>query len=191
MLFVGIDGEMSCPDMDRGGQLIQIGLAVEVAGAIESIVFLIKPTEGMYWEEAAAEVHGIPLEDLHGYGIHRDMVDDAVYRWLVNHGANPNRRAKTIPVGFNITGFDMPFIKETLPKTYSLFSKRTAELNGMLWLLHGKVDSGMPVNFDTWKKRSMDYAASKLDDFKPHDAEWDAKRHLLCYEYLQSVILGE
>jgi hypothetical protein len=190
MLFVGIDGEMSCPDMEAGGRLIQIGLAVEVAGAIEGVAFLIKPTEGMYWEENAAAVHGIPLEDLEDYGIHQDDVDSMLYRWLVNHGADPKHRAKTVPVGFNITGFDMPFIKATLPKTYSLLSRRTAELNGMLWLLHGRVENGMPVKFETWKKRSMDYAASKLDDFKPHDAGWDAKRHLLCYEYLRSVILG-
>jgi hypothetical protein len=187
MLFVGIDGEMSSPDLEAGGQLIQIGLAVHAAGAIQSIVFLIKPTEEMLWDENAAKVHNITQDDIRGYGIHPEIVDNAIYRWLVGHGADARHRAKTVPVGFNITGFDMPFLKKTLPRTYSLFSRRTAELNGMLWLLHGKND----VGFEGWKKKALAYAESKLDDYKPHDAEWDAKRHLLCYEYLQSVILGE
>jgi hypothetical protein len=107
----------------------------------------------------------------------------------LDKGASPKHRAKTVPVGFNITGFDMPFVKKTLPKVYSLFSRRTAELNGMLWLLHGKEDNGHAVSFEGWKKKAMEYAHDSLDDYLPHDAGWDAKRHLLCYEYLQSVIL--
>jgi hypothetical protein len=186
MLFVGLDGEMSAPDMDQGGQLIQFGLAVKSAGAIQSISFLIKPTEEMYWDEKAAKVHLIPYEVVHMYGTTPEIADDALYRWLVSHGANPKNRAKTVPVGFNITGFDLPFVKKTLPKTFSLLSRRTGELNGMLWLLNGKDGH----NFESWKKKAMTYAEDNLEDYVPHDAEWDAKRHLLCYEYLQSVILA-
>lgn len=184
MLFVGIDGEMSCPDMEKGGKLIQIGLAVMTDVGIESVGYLLQPPADMFWEDRAALVHQIPLQRLVEEGLPAEQVDDLLYQWLVDHGANPRQRAKTVPVGFNITGFDMPFVKATLPKTYSLLSRRTAELNGMLWLLHGKKGHGM----ETWKQLAMDYAQINLPDYKPHDAEWDAKRHILCFEYLKNSV---
>jgi hypothetical protein len=188
MLFLGIDGEMSSSEIDSGGKLIQIGVCIRTAEGLTSYQALINPGE-MEWCEEAAAVHQIPRQTVELQGRSQDSVDQELYQWLVNYGANPKRREKTVAVGFNIIGFDMPFIKKQLPKTYSLLSRRMADLNAMLWLLHGKVDNGMPVNFETWKTRAMDYAASTLEDFKPHDAEWDAKRHLLCFEYLRSVIL--
>lgn len=184
MLFVGIDGEMSCPDMEKGGKLIQIGVAVRTEAGIESVGYLLQPPADMYWEDRAALVHQIPLEKLVAEGLPAPEVDELLYKWLVERGANPRQRAKTVPVGFNITGFDMPFVKVTLPKTYSLFSRRTGELNGMLWLFHGKNN----LNYESWRQMSLDYAQMNLSDYKPHDAEWDAKRHILCYEYLKNSV---
>ena len=183
MLFVGIDGEMSCPDMELGGKLIQIGMSVVSPLGIETISYYIRPPEDMYWEDRAAEVHKITQDQLKG-APHPEEVDELLYEWLVSHGANPKRRVKTVPVGFNITGFDMPFVKVTLPKTYSLFSKRTAELNGMLWMLHGKQGKSM----EEWKEMSMEYARINMNSYKPHDAGWDSARHLLCFEYLRSAV---
>ena len=189
VLFVGIDGEMSSASLADGGKLIQFGVAVRLPnGEMVSKGWLINPGE-MVWSAEAAAVHQLRLEDVIEQGRPNDEVDQEAYDWLVSFGANEKRREKNVPVGFNITGFDMPFIKAQLPKTYWLLSRRTAELNGMLWLLHGLVDNNQPVNFEAWKKRSLEYAASQLEDFNPHDAEWDAKRHLLCFEYMRSVIL--
>lgn len=184
MLFVGIDGEMSCPEMERGGKLIQIGLSAGTPQGIETISFYLRPPADMFWEEEAAEVHKISQDMLYKDGKHPEEVDEILYAWLINKGANPKRRAKTVPVGFNITGFDMPFLKVTLPKTYSLFTRRTAELNGMLWLLHGKQGKTM----DEWKTMSMEYARINMTSFKPHDAGWDSARHLLCFEYLRTAV---
>lgn len=186
MLFVGVDGEMSGTDIEKGHRLIQIGLSVMTDRGLESISFFIRPRNGMVWSEESAKIHNIPIETLIQHGLDEGIVDGALYDWLLLHGANPKQRAKNIPVGFNIIGFDMPFIKMQLPKTYSLFSRRMADLNGMLWLLHGKNNKDM----DSWKKMALDYAEINLPDFNPHDAEWDAKRHLLCFEYLRSVILN-
>lgn len=186
MLFVGIDGEMSGTEIEKGHRLIQIGLAVHTDRGVETIGFYLKPREDMVWNEESAKVHQIPLETLELHGMDEQKVDDILFDWLLLHGANPRQRAKTVPVGFNIIGFDMPFIKLQLPKTYTLFSRRMADLNGMLWLLHGKNNK----NMDSWKKMALDYAEMNLPDFYPHDAEWDAKRHLMCFEYLRSVILN-
>jgi Exonuclease len=182
VLFVGIDGEMSSTDLQAGGKLIQIGLSVEGPDGIETIDYLIRPVGEMQWSEEAAQVHKIPQEALKG-ALHPDEVDEILYEWLIERGANPKKRAKTIPVGFNIIGFDMPFVKATLPKTYSLFSRRMADLNGMLWLLHGKNNK----SFETWKSMALDYAKMNMTDYKPHDAGWDSARHLVCFNYLRSV----
>lgn len=184
MLFIGLDGEMSCPDMEKGGELIQIGLSVRTPEGIETISEYIRPTEGMYWEDRAAQVHKITQEQLRLNGVHREEVDEVLYEWLISKGANPKKVAKTVPVGFNITGFDMPFVKATLPKTYSLFSRRTAELNGMLWLLHGSQGRSM----DEWKAMAMEYARINLPTYKPHDAGWDSARHLLCFDYFKTAV---
>lgn len=185
MLFVGIDGEMSSPDLAGGGKLIQIGLTVEGPNGLDTIDYLIRPVGEMLWSEEAAKIHNIPQEALKG-ALHPDEVDEILYEWLIQRGAKPRQRAKNVPVGFNIIGFDMPFIKETLPKTYSLFSRRMADLNGMLWLLHGKNN----LNFDSWKQLALDYAHMNMPDHRPHDAGWDSARHLICFNYLRNVILN-
>jgi hypothetical protein len=184
MLFIGIDGEMSTPNLAEGGRLIQIGVAVRLPdGQIDSQGWLINPGE-MTWEARAAAVHGISYETVIQQGRSQDSVDTELHQWLIDRGAHPKRREKNVPVGFNITGFDLPFIKMQLPKTYALLSRRTAELNGMMWLFHGKDGK----NFETWKSDSMNRAHAAVDDYKPHDAEWDAKRHLLVFEYLKSLV---
>lgn len=170
--------------MEKGGKLIQIGLSVSTPLGIETISYYIRPPQDMYWEDRAAEVHKITQEQLRLNGKHPEEVDEELYAWLTSYGANPKHRAKTVPVGFNITGFDMPFVKATLPKTYSLFSRRTAELNGMLWLLDGKKGLG----FEEWKEMSLEYARMNLSTYKPHDAGWDSARHLLCFEYLRTAL---
>lgn len=170
--------------MERGGKLIQIGLSAWTDKGVETISYYLRPPEDMFWEERAALVHKITQDQLRLNGTHPEEVDEILYEWLVNQGADPKRRHATIPVGFNITGFDMPFVKVTLPKTYSLFSRRTAELNGMLWLLHGKQGKTM----EQWKKMAMEYARINMVSFKPHDAGWDSARHLLCFEYLRTAV---
>jgi hypothetical protein len=184
VLFVGIDGEMSSPDIELGGQLIQIGLSVGGPSGIETIAFYIRPYDNMFWDDRAAQVHKITRERLKSKGMHPEEVDETLYAWLVSKGAQPNHRARTVPVGFNITGFDMPFIKMTLPKTYNLLSRRTAELNGMLWMLHGKQGK----TFEDWKDMALEYAKMNMVDYKPHDAGWDSARHLLCFEYLRTAV---
>jgi hypothetical protein len=185
MLFVGIDGEMSKPNLDEGGRLIQIGVSVRLPdGTLDSEGWVINPGE-MAWDDQAAAVHGIPYEIVIQQGRSQDSVDSELHQWLIDRGAHPSQRAKNVPVGFNITGFDLPFIKRQLPKTFALLSRRTAELNGMLWLLDGVAGK----NFEAWKQEAMRQAHHQMEDYVPHDAEWDAKRHLLVLEYLRSVIL--
>jgi len=184
-LYVGIDGEMSSSEIDQNGKLIQIGLTVRTAAGLDTLTLLINPEDpDMQWSEEAAAVHNIPLSEVLEYGRSNESVDELCYRWLLAHGADIKKRRLTIPVGFNIIGFDMPFVRAQLPKTASLFSRRMADLNGMIWMLQGKDGHG----FTGWKKKALDYAHGQLDDHKPHDAGWDSARHLLCFEYFKQLV---
>lgn len=183
-LYVGLDGEMS-GYLSEGGKLIQIGLTVRTADGLETLDFLINPGE-MTWVERAAEVHNIPQELILAEGISNEEADQRCYDWLIGHGADPRKRKLTIPVGFNIIGFDMPFIKEQLPRTYSLFSRRMADLNGMIWMLQGKDGMG----FTGWKNAGLKYAEDILVENREHDAGWDSARHLLVFEYFKALVTG-
>jgi DNA polymerase III epsilon subunit-like protein len=182
-LFLGLDGEMSSSELSEGGKLIQIGIATEEG---INISYTMNPGE-CQWSEAAFEVHGITLESLQSAPSPAE-IDEKLYEDLLLIGADPKRRSKTIPVGFNVGAFDMPFVKDSLPKSFSLFSRRTVDLNALCFALDHKVDGGMPVNADTWKKRAKAYAIEQIGMENQHDAGWDAMMHYRCYEFLRNMI---
>lgn len=183
-LYVGLDGEMSSNNVATGGRLIQFGLTVRAPeGYLDTFSMLINPGE-MEWQDEAAAVHNISQDDIRDFGKPNEVADALFYEWLTSRGADPKRKIATIAVGFNIMSFDMPFVRLQLPNTYSLFSRRGADLNAMCFLLDGKDG----VGYDKWKERAKKYAEDTLNTNAPHDAGWDSQMHLLCMDYLKSVI---
>ena len=182
-LYIGLDGEMSSSELAEGGKLIQIGLFTQ--GGYQ-LSMKINPGE-CQWSERAFEVHGITLESLQSAPL-PDEVDSQVYDWLIAIGVDTNSRGKTIPVGFNVGAFDMPFVKDSLPKTYSLFSRRTVDLNALCFALDYKEENGMPVKAETWKKKAKEYAIKKIGTENQHDAGWDSLMHIYCFEFLKGAM---
>jgi hypothetical protein len=182
-LYIGLDGEMSSSELAEGGKLIQIGLSTEDGYQIS---MNMNPGE-CQWSERAFEVHCITLESLQSAPL-PDEVDSRVYDWLIAIGADTNRRGKTIPVGFNVGAFDMPFVRDSLPLSFSLFSRRTVDLNALCFALDYKEEHGMPVKSETWKKRAKEYAIDKIGTENQHDAGWDSLMHIYCFEYLRGVM---
>lgn len=178
-LFVGLDGEMSGTELQDGARLIQIGLAVS-AGTFASYV---NPGT-LSWSEEAEEVHKIPQSSLLDFP-DAEVVDLNCYEFLVSQGADTKRRNNTIAVGWNVGSFDMPFVRTSLPKTNSLFSRRTVDLNALCFALDGKEDNGVEISFETWKKRSKEYAIEAIGFENAHDAGWDALMSLYCFHYLR------
>lgn len=186
--YIGIDGEMSGNDIDAGHELIQIGLAkYNEAGGVDKIGYLINPGE-MVWSMEAQEVHQFTQEDVRDYGIYPSIIDPIVANW-----ANPStQRRDFVMVGFNVGSFDRPFIKKTLPLLYGKFSRRSVDLNSLIFSM-----SATNSTFERIKGKAKDYAIEKMDgmfhEFKDrqHDAIYDAVMSLYCFEYLRTLIKGE
>lgn len=185
--YIGIDGEMSGNDIDAGAKLIQIGLAKYVDGNMESIGYMINPGD-MSWSDEAQAVHQFTIEEVRQNGLEPSLVDKITSEW-----ANPgNGRRDFVMVGFNVGSFDRPFIKQTLPITYGKFSRRSVDLNSLIFLM-----SNTNTEFEKIKAKAKDYAFEKMEgmfnDFKnrQHDAEYDAVMSLYCFEYLKSLLTKE
>ena len=183
--YIGVDGEMSSSEIAKGAKLIQIGMARIVDGEMCSIGFLLNPGKEMHWTEEAESVHKFTKEDVWGKGYMPDSVDYVLADW-----ANPTKfRRDTVAVGFNVGSFDMPFIEESLPELKSRFSRRTVDLNSVIFAM-----SNTDAEFQKIKKAAKDYAREKMDGLfsgfkdREHDAEYDAVMALYCFEYLRSVI---
>ena len=182
--YIGLDGEMSGTDINAGHKLIQIGLAKIVDGDMISTSSLLNPGE-MLWSLEAEKVHQFSQETIKADGAEPLVIDQELADWV---SLNPDRQ-RTIAVGFNVGSFDMPFVSATLPKLRSRLSRRTVDLNSILFAM-----SDTDGQFQKIKAKSKDYAIEKMsgmfEGFKDrqHDAEYDAVMALYCFEYLRSVI---
>lgn len=182
--YIGIDGEMSGNDIDAGAKLIQIGMAKYVDGDMQSIGYMINPGE-MSWSEEAEAVHQFTKDDIALYGLSPALVDREASQW-----ANPGeQRRDFVMVGFNVGSFDRPFIKQTLPLLYGKFSRRSVDINSIIFGL-----SNTDKEFNRIKQAAKEYAFIKMegmfDGFKnrQHDAEYDAVMSLYCFEYLRTLM---
>jgi DNA polymerase III epsilon subunit-like protein len=182
--YIGLDGEMSGIDINNGHKLIQIGLAKMVGGEMTSTSALLNPGK-MTWSEEAENVHLFSRDKIKKEGREPKAVDHELADWV---SLKPDRQ-RTIAVGFNVGSFDMPFVSQALPVLKSRMSRRSVDLNSILFAM-----SDTDGQFQKIKRSAKDYAIEKMygmfEGFKDrqHDAEYDAVMALYCFEYLKNVI---
>lgn len=201
-IFIGIDGEMSSPDLQAGGALIQIG----AYGPIDDDILqqpahrplfssLIRFDSARLWTEEAESIHGIRREMIES-APSAEEVDELFFRWLIEQGAQ-ERRKLVIPVGMNVGSFDMPFVTELLPKSAALFTRRSVDLNGLCFSMDGMPYDGIPMTSLDWKTASLEFGRRMwahefgMSDWSvAHDAEFDAWVHSFSWEFLKSGMRG-
>jgi DNA polymerase III epsilon subunit-like protein len=182
--YIGLDGEMSGIDINNGHKLIQIGLAKMVDGKMTSTSALLNPGK-MAWSEEAEKVHLFSRDKIKKDGVDPKSVDHALSDWVSLKADRQN----TITVGFNVGSFDLPFVSQTLPVLKSRISRRSVDLNSILFAI-----SNTDGQFQKIKSQSKNYAEEKMDGMfdgfknREHDAEYDAVMALYCFEYIRSVI---
>jgi len=182
--YIGLDGEMSGTEINDGHKLIQIGMAKFDENGMTSIGTLLNPG-AMAWSEQAEEVHQFSRDYIEKNGEDPAMVDQALANW-----ANPTpHRRDFVMVGFNVGSFDRAFVAQSLPILFSKFSRRSVDLNSLIFMM-----SDTNSQFERIKKDAKDYAFTMMegmfDGFKnrQHDAEYDAVMSLYCFEYLRGLL---
>jgi DNA polymerase III epsilon subunit-like protein len=190
-IFMGLDGEMTSADLDQGGKLIQIGLATGTEPE-ERITELIGwDRDDFFADPVAMAVHGIPEETIVA-APRAPEVDEKLHEWCLAHGGKPEKR-KLVTVGWNVGAFDLPFVRHTLPKTFTLLSRRSADLNAICFALGDTVNMGGSrpawTGFRRMSKRAAEKQLTKLGiDPAWHDAGYDALAGLLSFRWLREAV---
>jgi len=182
--FVGIDLECSGAELHEGHRIIQLGLAVgpEGDGKPETFCSLVHLPDDAPWSEEAAQVHGIRRETVADM-MQADpagIVELQARDWLKAQGFTEER--SIVAVGFNVAGFDLPFLAEQMPVLRSLFSHRTVDLNAPMFTL--SLTSGR--GFQGMKSAAKEWARQQIGGAKrDHDAGYDAELALYAFKYIQ------
>ncbi len=188
--IIGLDGEMSGADIEKGCGLIQAGFANYTNDGLNIFSRILNPGE-MTWQEKAATVHNIPLKTIQS-SPDASIIDKECKQWLLEQGAKEGRR-EVITTGFNVGAFDLPFFRKYLPETMSLISRRSIDLNSLCFTLEGwDPNPTAPRDWLGWKRSAKKYAAKELDKHgwaeNAHDAGWDAGEAIYALRWLQGQI---
>ena len=194
LVLVGLDGEMSAAELEDGGRLIQAGFAMRTAQGVEVFEALIAWGDEMLWDPRAAVVHGI-AEDAVRSARTPAEVDDAAYAWLMERGGIEGRR-QMIAVGFNVGAFDLPFFRQAMPRTMSLISRRSLDLNAVCFAFDGwDPRSDVSRSWSGWKRSAKKAAMQSLDEAgvvgSEHSAGYDAALAIGCIEYLRREVRSD
>ena len=196
MTLIGLDGEMSDSELGSGAVLVQIGVAFS---ADERFCSLIGWEEGSYFaSDKGMGAHGISPVAI-AAAPRAEQVDEALEAFLINglakRGSGVDAK-RLVPVGFNVGGFDLPFVAAYLPRSYALLSRRVVDLNAFLMAYDAKKVQyqGASPKWSGWKRMAVAYAAEQIAAagilVNRHDAGYDALEALYVLEFLSDVAVG-
>ncbi|MDQ3646578.1 MAG: hypothetical protein M3345_06540 [Actinomycetota bacterium] len=132
--FIGVDGEMTGTDGPAVHQLIQIGVATAPDEVFVSDIGYDKWSEN---PESMA-VHGFSAERIRA-APRADAVDAELCGWLGDKVVGSGRGL--IAVGWNVAAFDLPYVRQYLPRFSSHLSGRSVDLNAV----HVRRDGGVEM----------------------------------------------
>lgn len=188
---VGLDGEMTCSDLSLGGRLIQIGVAVGFEREQRFTSLVGWPANEYVADPKAMRVHGISDKAI-ATASPAPEVDGRLRAFLLANGADVRKKAIE-PVGWNVIGFDMPFVRDALPRSAELISRRGVDLNAVCRTLDGILEfEGSRPSAKGWKRLAKRAAAEALADDgidkEWHDAGFDAAAALASWQWLRAVL---
>lgn len=181
MIFTGLDLETS-GDSHTESVPIQIGIALpskESFGILAGQWDWNEPHS--QWNEVAFGIHGITKEQL-AEAPSAKMADYYAAEWLSKRQIAGE---VSCMVGFNVAGFDMPYVKKYFPTLMGLFTRRSVDLNALCYAMS---EYGV-ASFDRIKRDCKNYAAEQLaGETRWHDAQYDAVAALYAYDYLRAAM---
>jgi oligoribonuclease (3'-5' exoribonuclease) len=164
MTLVGLDIETTGLDPDRHGT-IQIGISF---GTCETFSRDLNPGDCEV-DSSALDVNNFTIERITNAPT-SELVDEALSNMFIQRGYT---KGSLTPVGWNVGGFDIPFIKNDLPLTSNFFSHRVFDLTGICMLSAG---DGWRQHKNYWHEKVAEILGGES---QWHDAGYDAKAALL------------
>jgi DNA polymerase III epsilon subunit-like protein len=174
--LTGLDIETTGTDINAGHRLIQIGIVLPDGG---KIVHDVQPTGDITISGEAMKVNGISLARL-GAAKKTHVVDETIAADLKGRGFAAQ---SLTPVGWNVGGFDMSFIKAELPRTAVYFSYRTLDLTGLAMLYELRTGKGYRELKDLFATRTKEI----LGRDERHDALFDAEAALVALDLFKEM----
>lgn len=172
MIFAGLDIETTGTDWDKNHRLIQIGIAFK--GNQGKCVNDVQPIGDMLIDAEALAINHFTLARIGAAPLQTD-IDDSVAGWLSALGC---KHREITPVGWNVGGFDMVFIKKELPKTAAFFNYRVLDLTGLAILQELRAH----ISCKDTKAKFAAIAAEQLGRDDCHDALYDAEAALIAMQ---------
>lgn len=208
LIFIGLDFETSGSSHTRSAP-IQIGLANSYGQTYSALIGgwrwedwadtkwdHIDGIQSWDWSDEAEGIHNI-TRDLLGREPDQYVVDREASEWVASHvGIVPKG---IIAVGWNIAGFDFPFLRTYLPRTASSMAFRSVDLNALIF---GISQAGMSrANGEPWgyyklkgyvkkEAEAMLYARTGREAIQ-HDAGDDALTSIYAFDVLKDVLRGD
>lgn len=177
MQLVGLDIETTGVDINRYHRLIQIGIAF--SDPANDLVRDVRPVGDMMIQQDALNVNHFTLDRI-GQAQPQHVVDDQLGAELARRGY---KRGELTPVGWNVGGFDITFIKKELPRVASFFSYRTLDLTGVAMMHELRTGKGYRDTKDEFHKRIVE----RLGRDERHDALYDAQAALVAVELFKEL----
>jgi DNA polymerase III epsilon subunit-like protein len=191
--FLGFDLETSGSDVEKGHVPIEVGMA-NTEGATFSGYIYWNWGEAFKWSDQAAGVHRLTKQFLDENGLTAGEVANRAKGWLDQHFTAVSPSELHV-VGWNVAGFDMPFVSRHLPKLRRRLSYRTVDLNAVLFtMVEANVErpSGGVWTYDSLKRhvKESSFEAMAHDGHfgKPHQASYDALEALYSWSELRRLL---
>jgi len=211
MTFIGLDLETSGTDINRGAVPIQLGLAHKDSDGLMS--WRSSMIGEWEWCKFDHEWHAsmtdcdkpswsIKAEAIHG--LLQERVDRSPNPWWASTGGADTieKWCYDVPrigrhiVGFNVAGFDLPFVRRYMRELADSLSYRTVDLNAVLFAIDQAwipSPSGGRWKYKTLKKVVKEAAAEKAathfdGEVRWHDAAFDAVAALYVWDDLVRII---
>lgn len=179
--FVSLDIETSRGDIN--GRLIQIGLTFGLDDTFTADVGWTPAELELLgaWETAAEDIHHIPMVKVIDAFPHASSVDALLVERMTQMGFKPNRHL--IAIGWNVAGFDLPFVRRDLPRFAEFVSYRSIDLNALCFLEAARQGRA----FDKFKSE-LKARAQALMGGTPcwHDAGYDSKAAFVAWGILSN-----
>lgn len=181
LTFAGLDIETTGSCLADGCGICQIGVYLD-----KGVEFVsdIRPHEGALILPKALEVNGFTHERFRAAPSAME-VDYALAQFLEDNHVGTHR---LISIGWNVAGFDLPFVRRFLPRSALYLSYRTIDLNAVCFTVN-------VMKWDKLKAKVMNIAARDIayDDQSKgapawHDALYDARAAFYAWNALRDEI---